>query len=289
MKMTKANHVPDNHERVAFTLIELLVVIAIIGILASMILPSLTRAKQKARVMQCINNLRQIGMGIQMFVHDNNDRFPSAFPIRDGEGKRYGGPFSIGGGDARPDIRDCLVNDVSFGPPAAIRPLYPYLPGKELFHCPDDRGVLWAWCSSFMKPTCWETMGSSYEYNFGAWAKTRLPWDGGLATLSSIPDPSRFIQMNEPPAHSWGIVINKKLFPLFQHWHYAPASDWHEIPNGVDWPKPYLARDRRKFISPILFVDGHAASHDFTRVIRADPDYPYEATKDWMWYKPKPQ
>jgi hypothetical protein len=46
-------------------------------------------------------------------------------------------------------------------------------------------------------------------------------------------------------------MINGEAFSLFQHWHYAPVSDWHEILNGVDWPIRYLARDRGKVISPM--------------------------------------
>ena len=38
-------------------------------------------------------------------------------------------------------------------------------------------------------------------------------------------------------------------------------------------------------ISPILFVDGHAAKHDFTKALKADPQYPIEETKDWIWYQ----
>lgn len=73
----------------AFTLIELLVVIAIIAILAAMLLPALAKAKQKAKQTACLNNLKQVGLAIRLYIDDNSHTLPGPFFLNQQSGYAY--------------------------------------------------------------------------------------------------------------------------------------------------------------------------------------------------------
>lgn len=146
----------NDHRRHAgargFTLIELLVVIAIIAILAALLLPALSSAKEKAKRVACLSNLKQIGVALALYVDGYENKMPSAITY----GSTPGNP-----GTAPNTVR---FTDVYGGVPKDLN-----LANSRVWWCPSDR---------LNAPTNGITTNSfsSYRYRFVIWDNTvRFP------------------------------------------------------------------------------------------------------------------
>jgi prepilin-type N-terminal cleavage/methylation domain-containing protein/prepilin-type processing-associated H-X9-DG protein len=161
-----------------FTLIELLVVIAIIAILAAILFPVFAQAREKARQASCLSNVKQIALGLHMYIQDYDENTPGGCFAAYGCSDAYGTEsFLIDETGARSETC-CRYS--------ALWPLMPYTKNEGVFVCPSVTG----WDAEWMRPR----KGTYATNNLLMAGNTHpLGWHGWGASLASFEKPSESV------------------------------------------------------------------------------------------------
>ncbi len=202
-----------------------------------------------------------------MYYDDHSDHLPPQ-----GHPPNYVS-FQYGGAD--PDWGAPVVSQALA---ATNRALWPYAPNPQSFHCPADRNGDPPDFVPARDQQLFQLTGTSYKYNDLPWWDTRLPQadaEKGISekAIAWVPSPTRFILLHEWPALP---LAEQYGGPTWTIWHFCRG------PSAAD----SAAEVTQKVISPVAFVDGHVAVHDFTAAVKSAA--PAEETPNWIWYKPAP-
>lgn len=255
----------------AFTLIELLVVIAIIAILAAMLLPALSSAKQKAKRVNCVSNLKQWGLGQYLHASDNSDQLPT-----DGMGDKK----TYMGGDTPPSGTP-MDNYAWFNavpPNMAERSLSNYFaePGGNMrlkMPFPGRKGKIWHCPSATMTDGEYAVLSGGGEGGFFSYVmnidlkSNDQPYPNWMPRLGSIKKPSATVLM-------FDCVFN----PVTEKVNSSPRF------NSVNPANRFRSIGTRHDNGTVInFTDGHASYFRIFSVTNNPSNAPEPQNPDIIW------
>ncbi len=243
----------------AFTLIELLVVISIIALLISILLPTLDGAKEAARVVVCASQQKQIGLAFHLYTND----FDQTFPIGDLGMSLPGQQWSLTGAAHNRVLGQVRPEDESLYEQGRIRHVTPYTnKTNPVFRCPSDQGRRPGYPHNNDGLTMFESSGTSYCFNSGAWQidNITIPMevdplyhlfvhDWGLwgRHADDVPDPTKLVMVNE-----WSFY-----WLISQEWPGAGFNDWGDGRFFVFHGELGRTPDQDHVKMNHVFLDGH--------------------------------
>lgn len=241
------------NKKTGFTLIELLIVIAIIAGLASLLLPALTAAKEKARVTYCQNNLRQLGLGFAMYLDDYQQTFPSASSLGSGVPEDWI-RFD------HPAVSDLIVDFWRVGSPIAD-----YVGGfnTNLFRCPSHTYLRQVEAGPDF-PTGVPTV-LLYRFSYTL-SDSKKNYESFWGMASQIPsnlerpkDPPRYFKATQIRNPSDKITLSEE--PTFEEYDRLGARAWGSGSGWVWGDSLYKDRVtiRHRGRGGVLHADGHVA------------------------------